>query len=193
MQCPLPRGLLLVLNEVVEVTRYMGTLVIFISPPGSASAWWPGSVHSKRKWRPREGGRVPQGHTANPSLGRAQSLHPWAAHPPSPIQGPQPTLSTGKGLLFLFTLKLTRPRGGSDPLGGSSPGCGWGTLAPNVHPQRGPRPALPLPPINGRAKEAESHRGAGGRLWAPRAVAAESWPVSWASTGPIGGQGSLPH
>lgn len=71
----------------------METLVIFISPPGSASAWWPSPVHPKRKWRPREGGRVPQGHTANPSLGRAQSLCPWAAHPLSPIQGPQPTLA----------------------------------------------------------------------------------------------------
>lgn len=37
----------------------------------------------------------------------------------------------------------------------------------------------------------ESHRGAGGQPRAPRAVAVEPWPVSWASTGPIGGQGSL--
>lgn len=102
------QGLLLVLIEVVEVRRYMGTLVIFISSPGPASAEWPSPVHPKRKWRLREGGRVPQGHTANPSLGRAQSLCPWAVCSPSPIQGPQPSLailsSWGRGCFSYLLL-----------------------------------------------------------------------------------------
>ena len=194
---PRLQGLLLVLNEVVEMRRYMGTLVIFISPPGPASAEWPSPVHQKRKWRPRGGARVPQGHTAKPQLGQGSEPLSLGCLLTLPYSGPPAischSLQLGKGLLFLFTLKLTRPRGGSDPLGGPSPGSGWSALVPNVHPQRGPRPALPLSHLNGRAKETESHRGAGGRPWAPRAAAVESWPVGRVSTGPIGGQGSLPR
>lgn len=53
-------------------------------------------------------GESPKDTQLNPSLGRAQSLRPWAVCSPSPIQGPQPSLailsSWGRGCFSYLLL-----------------------------------------------------------------------------------------
>lgn len=171
------------------------------SGPVSPGAGWPSPIYLKRKWSPRGGERLPQGHTASHSLGGAQAsgVEPSPSYPLSPSRAgcfcslklPLSLLSSsrlGPGLHFLFGLKEIRPRGGSDqpgrPLAAQTAG---GALWRQMFTLSAWDLTVPVPfPDNLRAKETESTEGKW-LAWGPESsghgVPARGWVICGAFPG----------
>lgn len=104
LQRPVPATALPGLNEVAWGRDYLGALVTFV-------LIHPGPFYPKRKWRLREGKRLPQGHTASPILDGVEcspSYTPFSVQASTAsgcLQGIPSCPQVGTGLHSLFRLK----------------------------------------------------------------------------------------